>query len=166
MILPFGGWLVGKSKEESFWAVVPLGLSVEICEWETGVPGLLWLSLVVDTAVAFPTVGFGESWLVGLCPCRWLVLWLLSWNCLLQSAGEFRAELARGDGRDKLLVGLLGEEGFGLCIAIGTLADRVVWWYGGGGPWLRGTPTILAPRNGTPVPGLPTLVCNINNILY
>lgn len=46
--------------------------------------------------------------------------------CLVASAaGEFRAEPARGDGNDRFDVGLfVGLLGFGLCVAMGTDAER------------------------------------------
>lgn len=46
--------------------------------------------------------------------------------CRFGSAGEFRPDAARGDGSERFEVGLLGEAGFGLGIALGTLADLVV----------------------------------------
>ena len=46
--------------------------------------------------------------------------------CRFGSAGELRPDAARGEGRDRLEVWLLGEAGFGLGIALGTLADLVV----------------------------------------
>lgn len=88
---------------------------------DNGVLGLLWLCLCAE----------GESCEVGLCP---VLTCLVKPKVLLGSAGEFNAEEALGEGRDKLDVGLLGEVGLGLCKAIGTLADLGVWWYGGGGP--------------------------------
>lgn len=43
-------------------------------------------------------------------------------------AGEFRADPPRGEGRDRFEVGLLGLPGVGDCVAMGTEADRWVWW--------------------------------------
>lgn len=82
----------------------------ERCD-EIGVLGLLGISpLPVD----------GESCDVGLWP---VFKCLFNVKDLPGSAGELRADEARGDGNDRFDVGLLGDAGDGLCNAIGTLAD-------------------------------------------
>lgn len=83
---------------------------------EIGVPGLL---------ATRPLPADGLSCDVGLWPvltCRPRL------NERPGSAGELSADEARGDGNDRFDVGLLGDAGLGLCKAMGTLAERGVWW--------------------------------------
>lgn len=75
--------------------------------------------------------GAGES-CDGLCPGALFRLFMLGGMASrLASAGEFMFEFeyARGDGNDIGfdVDGLFGLPGFGLCVAIGTDADLVVW---------------------------------------
>lgn len=112
--------------------VVVLTLGERWADAEIGVPGLLGLGREV----------VGDPCEVGLCPV--LMCRLSAANDRLGSAGEFRADDALGDGSDRFDVGLLGELGLGLGKATGTLAERCVWWYGGGGPCnrLHGAPPL------------------------
>lgn len=98
---------------------------------DTGVPGLLKFTgrLAVGDSrdVLCVPVGLGPdpTKRVELPPFP-LPLLPMENCCRFGSAGEFRPDAARGDGSERLEVGLLGEAGFGLGIALGTLADLVV----------------------------------------